>query len=148
MNDPNQNNWWCSNGCESSNQCEFFSKEPTPPANEFTPTTDFFGIDNSVPYEQQVPTYNGNYSGQINYPVQVQQVQQMQQVQQVHNYSAFPPPTNYHFGPGQEQFQEFPEVPSYPPCQGPQPWNYAYCYGYYGEAPCQFVDVVDMEDFM
>lgn len=36
----------------------------------------------------------------------------------------------------------------YPPCQGPQPWNYAYCYGYYGEEPCPYVNVVDMEDFM
>lgn len=40
-------------------------------------------------------------------------------------------------------------IQSYPPCQGPQPWNYAQCYGYYGEAPCQFAAVgVDMEDFM
>jgi hypothetical protein len=34
------------------------------------------------------------------------------------------------------------------PCQGPQPWNYAYCYGFYGEDPCQFSNVVDIEDFM
>lgn len=41
-------------------------------------------------------------------------------------------------------------LPNYPPCQGPPggPWNYGYCYGFYGEAPCAYVDVVDMEDFM
>lgn len=35
-----------------------------------------------------------------------------------------------------------------PPCQGPQPWSYAQCYGFYGDAPCQYVDIIDMEDFM
>lgn len=41
-------------------------------------------------------------------------------------------------------------LPNYPPCQGPPggPWNYSYCYGFYGEAPCPYVDVIDMEDFM
>lgn len=38
---------------------------------------------------------------------------------------------------------------TYPPCQGPQPWNFAHCYGYYGDSvPCQFSNVIDMEDFM
>lgn len=37
---------------------------------------------------------------------------------------------------------------AYAPCQGPQPWSYAYCYGYYGESPCTFIETVDMEDFM
>lgn len=41
-------------------------------------------------------------------------------------------------------------LPNHPPCQGPPggPWNYGYCYGFYGEAPCAYVDVIDMEDFM
>ncbi|KAG5670956.1 hypothetical protein PVAND_001185 [Polypedilum vanderplanki] len=40
---------------------------------------------------------------------------------------------------------------THPPCQGPQPWNYAHCYGYFGDEPCQFsnfTSVIDMEDFM
>uniref|UniRef100_A0A182FL37 Uncharacterized protein n=1 Tax=Anopheles albimanus TaxID=7167 RepID=A0A182FL37_ANOAL len=38
---------------------------------------------------------------------------------------------------------------SYAPCQGPPPWNYAYCYGYYGQDACPYVNpMVDMEDFM
>ncbi|KFB46057.1 AGAP002942-PA-like protein [Anopheles sinensis] len=37
---------------------------------------------------------------------------------------------------------------SYAPCQGPPPWNYAHCYGYYGQEPCPYVNMVDMEDFM
>lgn len=34
------------------------------------------------------------------------------------------------------------------PCQGPQPWNFAHCYGFYGQAPCPLVNIIDMEDFM
>lgn len=37
---------------------------------------------------------------------------------------------------------------TYAPCEGPQPWNYAYCYGYYGEPACPMMNLVDMEDFM
>lgn len=37
---------------------------------------------------------------------------------------------------------------SYAPCDGPRPWNYAYCYGYYGEPACPLINMVDMEDFM
>lgn len=36
----------------------------------------------------------------------------------------------------------------YAPCQGPPPWNFAPCYGYYGQAPCSLVNIIDMEDFM
>lgn len=34
------------------------------------------------------------------------------------------------------------------PCQGPRPWNYAQCYGFYGQPPCPLVNLIDMEDFM
>lgn len=38
---------------------------------------------------------------------------------------------------------------SYTPCRGPRPWNFAECFGFYGDAPCQYANVaVDMEDFM
>lgn len=37
---------------------------------------------------------------------------------------------------------------TYAPCEGPKPWNYAHCYGYFGEPACQMMSVVDMEDFM
>ncbi|XP_058055586.1 protein similar-like [Anopheles bellator] len=46
-------------------------------------------------------------------------------------------------------FLEQPYVSAnYAPCQGPPPWNYAYCYGYYGQEACPYVNMVDMEDFM
>ncbi|XP_073816624.1 uncharacterized protein [Musca autumnalis] len=37
------------------------------------------------------------------------------------------------------------------PCQGNQPWTYAYCYGYgpySNQEPCQYTQVIDIEDFM
>lgn len=42
----------------------------------------------------------------------------------------------------------YPEMQTYAPCAGPKPWNFAYCYGFYGEPACQFTNIVDMEDFM
>lgn len=42
-------------------------------------------------------------------------------------------------------------ITTYAPCQGPPPWNitnYAQCYGFYDQAPCPLVNIIDMEDFM
>lgn len=36
----------------------------------------------------------------------------------------------------------------YAPCQGPRPWNFAQCYGFYGEPACPLVNIIDIEDFM
>lgn len=36
----------------------------------------------------------------------------------------------------------------YAPCEGPRPWNFAQCYGFYGEPACPLVNIVDIEDFM
>lgn len=46
------------------------------------------------------------------------------------------------------EYSGYPEMSTYPPCQGPRPWNFAYCYGYYGEPACPLINMVDMEDFM
>lgn len=45
-------------------------------------------------------------------------------------------------------YGQFGGITTYPPCQGPRPWNFAYCYGYYGEPACPMINMVDMEDFM
>lgn len=37
---------------------------------------------------------------------------------------------------------------SYAPCQGPRPWNFAQCYGFYGQPACPLSKIIDMEDFM
>lgn len=36
----------------------------------------------------------------------------------------------------------------YAPCQGPQPWNFAQCYGFNDEPACPLVNIIDIEDFM
>lgn len=37
---------------------------------------------------------------------------------------------------------------TYAPCQGPRPWNFAQCYGFYGQPACPLLNIIDMEDFM
>lgn len=37
---------------------------------------------------------------------------------------------------------------SYAPCQGPKPWNFAQCYGFYDQPACPLAKIIDMEDFM
>lgn len=112
------------------------------------------------PYPQQYePMYNSGPAvvpavGNVGYPLNQQQaapppiyqpyVQQHQQQQQVHPPVAAP----QQMAPAYME-QSYP-LPDYPPCVGPPggPWNFGYCYGFYGEAPCPYVDVIDMEDFM
>lgn len=36
----------------------------------------------------------------------------------------------------------------YAPCEGPRPWNFAQCYGFYGEPACPLAKIGDIEDFM
>ncbi|GAB0087527.1 protein similar [Sergentomyia squamirostris] len=60
---------------------------------------------------------------------------------------------NYNYTPSYPDYYQGnfyqPDPPtSYAPCQGPRPWNFAYCYGFYGEPPCPFANMIDMEDFM
>lgn len=58
-------------------------------------------------------------------------------------------PSNACYNTVQSEYSPtFPDIPTYPPCQGPRPWNFAYCYGYYGEPACPLINMVDMEDFM
>lgn len=37
---------------------------------------------------------------------------------------------------------------TYAPCQGPRPWNFAQCYGFYDQPACPLLNIIDMEDFM
>lgn len=56
----------------------------------------------------------------------------------------------YNTGPPSPEYLAagYPHAGVYAPCDGPRPWNYNYCYGYYGEPACPMVNMVDMEDFM
>lgn len=141
----------CSIGCESANQCEYYNSAPAGPAlPQLQGYVDQGGFgygggmfdDGVVPsnhYEATRPHMQSyqNYSNQP--PMQPNSAFYNQSA----NHGGFPNAGNY--------FTD--NIQLYPPCQGPRPshefpTNYAQCYGYYGEAPCQFANVVDMEDFM
>ena len=59
---------------------------------------------------------------------------------------------NYANGSGyysEEAYPSYYEYPQNAPCEGgPGPWNFNYCYGFFGEAPCPYANVIDLEDFM
>lgn len=103
-----------------------------------TPTTQFPQVQQQSHYQLQ-PFYQST---------QTHQYQQQQQQQHPHLISQFcnrppivmPPST-------QNAYQM---MTASAPCQGNQPWTYAYCYGYASSSqePCQFTQFVDIEDFM
>lgn len=132
----------CSFGCESANQCEYYNNMPP---NQVIPQMQNY-VDNSNFYQ------SNNYDDGVVPMNQLANNIDQQPMQSYQNYpdqNVVQAPTfyNQHAGfSGGNYFTDTAE--SYPPCQGPQPWNFAQCYGYYGEAPCQFANVVDMEDFM
>lgn len=136
----------CSVGCESANQCEYY--------NDLAP--------NLVIPQMQNYVESGNYYFSNNYddsvvPPNYYNANNQQEVQAFQNFSNpnEMQPTTAYFPHSVDQTAGFSggnyfidNAQTYPPCQGPQPWNFAQCYGYYGEAPCQYTNVVDMEDFM
>lgn len=131
----------CSFGCENPNQCEYYNNLPPtqviPQLQNYVENGNlvFNNVfdDSVVPpnhYEngtQQMPSYQ-------NYPNPMQSTAYLDQCAN----------QNVAFAGG-SHFNDTSQ--NYAPCQG-TPWNFAHCYGYYGEAPCQYADVVDMEDFM
>lgn len=136
----------CREGCESANQCEYYNNLP---ASQVIPQLQNY-VDHGNFY------YGCNFEDGV-VPSGQYEASNHQQVQCFPNYpdpSAVQPTSGFYdqsvsqnvgFAGG-NYFLE--SAQTYPPCQGPQPWNYAQCFGYYGEAPCQFSNVVDMEDFM
>lgn len=91
-----------------------------------------------------------------------QQQQQQQQITHINNNTNnnvgfYHRPMSMHFSNDANNY--FPPPPSsyagdvnatlsYPPCQGPRPWNFAQCYGFYGQPACSMLNIIDMEDFM
>lgn len=135
----------CSFGCEAANQCEYNNHLPSAQVMQqtqnYNDSGNFYYSNN---YEDGVVPSN-SYE---NYDNSVQQMQTYQSYCNPMESSAyFEQSVNQGAGySGGNYFTDTPQT--YPPCQGPQPWNFAQCYGYYGEAPCQYADVVDIEDFM
>lgn len=111
------------------------------------------GLSNGLPYPQPVPAHP-HVQSNSEFPIQMT------------DSSAFHPtampidkmPISSHFYGGATSFNAnvraentvaFAEpLNGYAPCQGPRPWNFAQCYGFYGEPACPLVDIIDIEDFM
>lgn len=134
----------CSFGCESANQCEYNNLPPRqvdPLPQNYADNDNFY--------------YNNNFDeGVAPASYQEDNNQQMQCYPNYSDHNAIPHANAFvnesvDSSVGLQGGNYFIDnAQTYPPCEGPQPWNYAQCYGYYGEAPCQFANVVDMEDFM
>lgn len=130
----------CSVGCENANQCEYYNNLPP---NQVLPQLQNYGDHNSFNYFDDGVVPSNNYEPNNQHLQSFQNYSNQGPAQPVNAF--YPQNVNVDFSAG-NYFTD--NVQTYPPCQGPQPWNFAQCYGYYGDAPCQFADVVDMEDFM
>ena len=152
----------CTNGCESANQCEFNNGSNNyvayqynqPPQQQFFTAANNECVNNN--YEDGVVPSNSFENG----------YQQQMHLIQPNNYVASNNQfNNYYYGVNSDINVAGTSVTSYDnnllnpsdnysyqsyvPCRGPRPWNFAECFGFYGEAPCQYANVaVDMEDFM
>lgn len=152
------------NGCQNANECQYYSNNANNlPTQQVVSAAQSAFVDNST-YYNNTNNQNMNSNQYVYGGDSVVPVKSYDNQQNLANYE------NQNFAPqnsSSNQYDYYVENPtainsnnmqsgyfidnvqSYPPCQGPQPWNYAECYGYYGEAPCQFAAVgVDMEDFM
>jgi hypothetical protein len=164
------------NFCENVNRCEYFENVNFNQQNEFhqyqqqqqpqfvnngfyqyggnnnnNSNNNNFGdrVVPSVNYNNNIR--NGNF---MNYQTPQHQIQQHQQQQFPTSFQS----TNAYYNNNNGSATNLsicgnnynPEImQTHPPCKGPQPWNFAHCYGYFdGDAPCQFANVIDMEDFM
>ena len=138
----------CSVGCESANKCEYYNIQPIqvdPQVQNYDGGNFYYNNnydDSVVPgnfYETNIQTQITQYE----IPPYQDPNSNFQQWTNTFINQTVDTSTGYS---GENYFIE--NVQTYPPCQGPQPWNFAHCYGYFGDAPCQFANVIDMEDFM
>lgn len=164
--------WSCFNSCESADQCQFSQNQKRQKVDaklsgnfeenyfynlhenlecgqfESTVNVEKPSCRFATPLECNQQSFFPRFNNQtfLNYNTQfIPQPTQNFPLNQTSYYStSWNRGANFpnHYNPGNFYTQ------TYAPCQGPQPWNYAYCYGSYDEAPCQFSNVVDMEDFM
>jgi hypothetical protein len=156
----------CTYGCENAAQCEYNNGNNFITANQY-----------QVAQQQQQPFINsttqcvnnknfddGVVPSNLYENSNAYQHQQMHLIQPNNNYggaqfndlsganfpvSAAPSAISYNNNNNNNSDNNYFIEQSNVPCRGPQPWNFAECFGFYGDAPCQYANVaVDMEDFM
>lgn len=95
-------------------------------------------------YEQgQLQKMNNKYDQQQQYDEMLCKIQPPRGFQYVNEAE------QYNMAYGLTDHSIYPDTQTYAPCQGPrESWNFAYCYGYYGEPACPMANLIDMEDFM
>ncbi|XP_055300889.1 protein similar isoform X2 [Sitodiplosis mosellana] len=93
-------------------------------------------LTNAVTTTEHQQTHNNNNMEYYNRPIS------MHFNNDANNYFPPPPP------PPSSLVGDGNALLSYAPCQGPRPWNFAQCYGFYGQPACSMLKIIDMEDFM
>lgn len=115
---------------------------PSTPSVGHSPT--WYEAVNSEFYYQQTQIHE--MKSNSNQQMYVNSAQIPEQMEYIENYQ---PLISTQFASNQTYFDENNvTMHSYAPCQGPRPWNFAQCYGFYGEPACPLVNIIDMEDFM
>jgi hypothetical protein len=149
----------CTYGCENATQCEFnnfvepnqYQMQQQQPGHQAPQQQSFPINDNNANLAQCINNFddgvvpsnlceNGSYQ---------QQYLMQNNYSGVNNnfYGANVSQNTQPFNGNNENYYYMEQ--SYTPCRGPRPWNFAECFGFYGDAPCQYANVsVDMEDFM
>jgi hypothetical protein len=148
----------CTYGCENAAQCEYNNN------NNFIEANQYQFAQQQQPFNSAQCVNNNNFDDGV-VPSNLyensnayQQPQQQMHLTQPNNYGG----AQFNdFGAANFPISSAPSAISYnsdnnyfieqsnAPCRGPQPWNFAECFGFYGDAPCQYANVaVDMEDFM
>lgn len=139
----------CNNGCEDASLCEFNNY---PATNQYQPEIaynfeHFTYANNNAEFTGSVVNCDdgvvpSNFNENKSYKMQCLQ----NEIYTGFNNNANGAKVSSFAGENESYSQE----QSYTPCRGPRPWNFAECFGLYGDAPpCQYANVaVDMEDFM
>jgi hypothetical protein len=157
---PYDDNANCNYGCENANQCDYYHNNGqvfnSNPPQQY-PIQPQFAENAGYAYDSVVPT--NSFENPDDYLMQVQQPSYNNYYTNASQSAAF---SNNNNNTASQVDQPFvgtatnyvhsESYQTYPPCQTVErPWSYAQCYGYFGDAPCQFANVasvIDMEDFM
>lgn len=127
-------------------------RHPTTANDHMNRSPNWFEANNSEFFYEQSQIKNVNSFQDTMFEESIQQKLPRIQPEQLPENFNFQRPISMHFNneyPSRVTYMgEDNSISSYAPCQGPRPWNFAQCYGFYGQPACPLVNIIDMEDFM